>query len=187
MGSIPRIMDLILASFLVTLSANSVFAEEKSPSALEIELRGYGQELKENAFRAALMQSVDWAYLTETLFYDPYLPVFFYPPPPDQDGGEEVLDNYSLEYDEGKALDQLKETPGGEEGFTLDLALVYSYELDVAELAEGIADDLGQQDFVVTIYAAESAEELVEAVKFLAKPTNDIDAIVLKIVRERTD
>lgn len=178
-SGIPRIIGSIVVVFLVTLAATDGCAQEKGAPAQEIKLWSYGPVLKDRGAREALMQAVNWAYLTDSQFDDPYLPVFFYPPPQGQD--EEILDNYGLEFDDGVALSQLEETRFGEDGF--DLALVYSYELAAEELVDGIANRLEQLEIQVRVFEAENMDELNETKLFLAEPDAGINALVVQLVK----
>jgi ABC-type oligopeptide transport system substrate-binding subunit len=184
-SGVTRIIGLIVASFLITLAAKGACAQESDTLAQEIVLSGYGPALKDTDVRKALIQAVDWTYLTENLFDDAYLPVFIYPPPPDQnaetkDQDTEILDNYSLEFDPGVALNHL----GSFSKERLRLALVYEYEADIALLADGIAYDLQQLDIEVMIFETESPDELLEAEQYLKEPETGIDAILIKLVKE---
>ena len=80
-----RISGLIVVFSLLVLATNGARAQE-------IELWSHGPALQNENVRKALMQAVDWEYLTDSIFDDPALIVVLYA----DDEEAEALDNYSI-------------------------------------------------------------------------------------------
>lgn len=166
-SGIPRVKSLIVAFFLLALAANEARAQE-------IELWGYGPALKKPNVQAALMQAIDWAYLTGSVFGDPDLPVVLYPPEQD-----EWLDNYNWPFDPKNAQNLLDTS----EDF--EIVLLYNYEPGVAQFAGGIVDSLWELGIEATTLETATLDELEEAEGFLTSDTDaaGVNALVMWFVR----
>jgi len=168
-NGIPRIQGLIIAFFLFALASNDARAQE-------IELWAYGPALANENIRQALMQAVDWEYLTGSIFESADVIVVLYPDVEES----EALDNYSLGFDPEWAYDLLHQTEYSK-GF--ELILLYNKaDPKIVQIAEGIADSLWDLNIGVKLLEAEDENELEEGETYLYEREN-LNSLVLWLLQ----
>ena len=165
-----RISGLIVVFLLLVLATNGARAQE-------IELWSHGPALQNENVRQALMQAVDWEYLTDSIFDDPDLIVVLYA----DDEEAEALDNYSMEFNPKLAYDLLQQTEYSEH---FDLALLYNKaEPRMVLIAEGIADSLWNLNISVTFVEAEDEDQFREGEEYLIDEGEDLNALALWLLQ----